>query len=156
METRIYFAGLSEYFYFLIPAALGLTALYWLWFCEGAHKFRRLLSQEKRHAEIVGARPLPKKSLQIDIESKRDSRVVIDRAEIDGHDIWVYCTNVSGGDLTYVKVAWKLVAPDGTIVAQNYHFINTANPLGSGERIEKKLWCATDPRASTLKLSVFT
>lgn len=76
--------GLSQFFYFAIPAVLALAAIWWLVFGQGLHYFRRELSQEKRHSEIVGAIVLPKAPMNIKISDSRDAAVRVDRAEIEG------------------------------------------------------------------------
>ena len=150
--------GISTLAYWAIPAVLGLAALYWLAFAEGAHSFRRLLSQESRHAEIVGAKVIPREPMKITITNSRDAVVIVDRAEVDGKDLWVYYKNVSQGRIHGIELEWRLIAPDGTVLKSKLGYVeiysenDAPDALDAGERGEAKYELPTDPRAVSLDL----
>lgn len=146
--------GLSQFFWFAIPAVLALAAIMWLTFGQGMHYFRRALSQEKRHAEVVGASPLPKVALEIELANARDSAIRINKAEIDGDDLWIYVENSGHSKVDFVEYEWRLSAPDGTIVKSDRHFIPGSTTLEAGEKREIKAQIASDPRASKLIVKV--
>jgi len=160
MKQEIDFTGLSTFFYFAIPAVLAIAAIWWLAFGEGLHYFRRTLSQEKRHAEIVGAAILPKEPLKIHLTEGRGQVLRIERAEIDGDDLWIYYRNTGNSSVQLIRYRWKLIAPDGTVVKSedNYVSIHSENKapdaLDAGERGEAHIKIESDPRAVTLDLSL--
>jgi hypothetical protein len=147
--------GLSTFALFAIPAVLGLAALYWLAFGKGVHYFRRELSQEVRHNEVVGAKILPKEAIDIQFAGQRDDAIKITRAEIDGKDVWVWYQNVGQSRLQFIEFHWSLVSPDGTVIKQAWNYANVfdgAQDLDPGEKGEVHFPIASDPRAKTLKL----
>jgi hypothetical protein len=155
---EIKISGVSQFFFYAIPAVLALAALWWLAFAEGAHSFRRLLSQEKRHAEIVGAAKLPKAPMKITVKNSRDESLEIDRAEIDGKDLWIYYKNVGPGSVRAIQLEWRLIAPDGTVLKAEkghvsiYSENDAPDALDAGERGEAKYKLPSDPRAVSLDL----
>lgn len=152
------FDGVSQFFYAAIPAVLALAAIWWLAFGQGLHYFRRALSQEKRHAEIVGAAILPKTPLKIRISDTRDAAVQIDRAEIDGGDLWIYYKNTGDFKKGSIRFTWKQISPDGTVVSSLSGFADVygenraADSLDPGERGELHLKIEPDPRAVILDI----
>lgn len=158
MKHEIEISGVSQFFYFAIPAILALAAIWWLAFGEGLHYFRRALSQEKRHAEIVGAVILPKGPIKITLSDSRDAAVRVDRAEIDGGDLWIYYKNFGQQRATSIQFTWRLIAPDGTVIKADDGYIeisaeNSApGSLEPGERGEAQLKIKSDPRAITLDI----
>jgi hypothetical protein len=157
---EIKFTGISTFFLFAIPAVLALAALWWLAFGQGVHYFRRELSQEARHNEIVGAKVLPKSPIQIHLSNHRDSPLIIDRAEIDGGDLWVYYKNTGQSNVSGLRLRWQLIAPDETILkaSEGYIHIYSENDapdeLGPGQRGEAKYKLPSDPRAVKLDLKL--
>jgi hypothetical protein len=159
MQHSIEIEGLSQFFYFAIPAVLGLAAIYWLAFGEGLHYFRRVLSQEKRHAEIVGARILPREPMKITIHHQLGESLTVDRAEIDGGDLWVYYKNTGASGVRGIQLTWRIVAPDGTVIKAGdrqyvsvYSKNDAPDELDAGERGEAHFKIPSDPRAVTLDL----
>lgn len=152
--------GISTFFYFAIPAVLGLAALYWLSFGEGLHYFNRSLSQENRAAEWVGAKIKPRAPMKIEIQNMPDSQVIIDHASFDGGDLWIYYYSEHGA--RYIQFNWKEIAPDGTIVAASdgypsvYGEGKSPDDLAAGERAELHLKIDSDPRAVSIKLWMST
>ena len=154
--------GLSQFFFFAIPAILGLAALYWLAFGQGLHYFRRALSQEKRHAEAVGAAVLPKEPLKITIGDSRNSQIRVDTVELDGGDLWLYYKNVSQSTINHIQFTWKQIAPDGTVVKSDHGYIsasssnNAPGSLDGGQRGEAHLKISADPRAVVFAIRMHT
>lgn len=153
--------GISTFFYFAIPAVLGLAALWWLAFGEGLHYFSRTLSQERRAAEWVGAKIKPRAPLKIDVYNAPDSPVKIERATFDGGDLWVYYSSEGGAQ--HIKANWKEYAPDGTVVASDLNIYpsiegegQSPNDLSAGERAELHLKISSDPRAVSIKVWMST
>lgn len=135
-------------------ALLGRGLYGWLALGEEAHSFKRQISQEDRHAEIVGAKPLPKAAIEIVIQKTKRDCIQIDRAEIDGEATWVYWHNQCGGTRqAFIKIQYKLQAPDGTVIARNYEFAASGSSLEAGEKGELKLRVPADPRAVKLVIS---
>jgi hypothetical protein len=156
MEIKI--AGVSQFFFFAIPLVLAVGATAWLTFFDGAHQLQRAWSQEKRHAEFVGApRPI-KAPLKIIAEPARDARVIVDHAEINGGDLWIYYKNVSASRVASIRFNWKEASPDGTVVAfgEGYPSIygesHSPDELDPGERAELHLKIKSDPRAATMTI----
>lgn len=135
-------------------ALLGVGSIYWLTFAHGTHDFRRQLSQESRHAEVVGARPLPKAPIKITIRLHRNSPIVIDRIERDGDDTFVYYRNVTDSAHDYIKIMFMQHAPDGTIIGSSggYASIYGDGPdhLEAGEKAEAHFNFKADPRTVEL------
>lgn len=158
--TDVNIRGVSTFFLFAIPAVLALGALWWLAFGEGLHYFRRELSQEKRHAEAVGAGVLPKNPIEIKIIENRVASVRVDRAEIDGGDLWVYYKNFGQSRKEYIRYQWRLIAPDGTIVQSQegypsiYSKTSSPDSLMPGQRAEMRLKITADPRAVILEIEM--
>ena len=150
--------GISMFFYFAIPAVLAVAAIWWLAFGEGLHYFERELSQEKRHAEIVGASPLPKESLKLETHVSRECPLVIDRAEIDGSELYVYIHNAGSANIEYAKLFANLLAPDGTVVASGGGYIaisfNGPEIMRPGMKAELRGSIPTDPRGVILRLEM--
>lgn len=151
--------GLSTFFYFAIPLVLAVAAVWWLMFADGLHIFLRTVSQEKRHAEIVGATTLPKAPIKIVIDDYRDAPIVVARAEIDGSDLWIYYKNVGQSTVSGIEYNWRLIAPDGTVIKAQSSYIsvyarNAPDSLNPGERGEAKLSIPSDPRAVTLQVGM--
>lgn len=149
--------GISTFFYFAIPAVLGLAALYWLAFGQGLHYFQRTLSQESRAAEWVGAKIKPRAPMKIEMVNQPDARVRIDHATFDGGDLWIYYYSELGA--SYIQFNWKEIAPDGTVVAAKengypsvYGEGQSPNELAAGERAELHLKINSDPRAVSIRL----
>lgn len=154
---EIKISGVSQFFLFAIPAVLALAALWWLAFGEGLHYFRRALSQEKRRAEVVGAVSLPREPIKIEIKNSRENPVVIDRAEVDGGELYVYVTNRGRATVKWMQLRWALKAPDGTIVASKDWLLESYGgpaELASGERAELHIKIKADPRAVVLELTL--
>lgn len=158
MRDEIKITGISTFFYFAIPAVLAVAAIWWLAFGQGLHYFLRAVSQEKRHAEIVGAAIPPQDPLQIRISDPRDAPVRVDRAEIDGGDLYIYYKNFGRSRAGSIRYTWKLIAPDGTVVKsqQGYPSIygegHSPDELDPGERAELHLKIDSDPRAVILDI----
>ena len=157
MDTKVTITGISQLAYFAIPAVLGLAAIYWLAFGQGVHYFRRQLSQEARHNEVVGAKILPKNAIDIQFAGRPDAAVKITRAEIDGGDVWLWYQNVGQGRAMFIKFTWSLLSPDGTVIKQDSVYARTydgAQELDPEEKGEVHFPIVSDPRAKTLKISV--
>jgi len=156
-DVRVNFKGLSTFFFFAIPAVLGLAAVYWLAFGKDLHYFRREMSQEDRHNEVVGAKILPKNAIDIQFFNKPDDVIAITRAEIDGGEVWVWYQNVGQFRATFIEFHWSLVSPDGTVIKQDDNYAAVyrgAGELDPGEKGEVHFPIISDPRAKTLKLRV--
>lgn len=150
--------GLSAFFYFAIPAVLAIAALWWLAFAGELHMLSRTLSQEKRSAVAVGAADLPKEPIKLQIEQRRNSPLSIDRAEIDGRDLWVYYRNVSKSPITYIQLPVRQIAPDGTVVSAYGSYVsvysenNAPDTLDGGQRGEAHYRINLDPRTVILEI----
>jgi hypothetical protein len=148
--------GVSTFFYFAIPAVLALAALWWLAFGQGLHFFVRQISQEQRAATAVGADPLPKESMKITISDPRDAAVRVEKVEIDGGDLWVYYKNFGATRASYIKLLWRLVGPDGTVLKSREGYVDiysrnsAAGSLEPGERGEAQFKIPSDPRSVRL------
>ena len=124
---------------------------------RGAHSFRRVLSQERRHAIVVGAAKLPTDPYKIRLPNQRDSSLRITSAEIDGSDVWVYYQNAGQGRVRFIELRWSLISPNGTQIKSGWHYADTeggAGELDPGEKGECKLEIASDPRAETLDVRI--
>ena len=137
--------------------AIAVGGIRWLWLYRGIRHEIRDESQESRHAEIVGAKPLPKAPLVIEIDKgSRSQCMKIDRAEIDGADIWVYFDNDCRESRGFVEILWKGYAPDGTFVIQEAQYAtNASNDMDAGERGEFHVnGIKDDPRIVRVKFSI--
>ncbi len=151
----------TTYLYAVAFSILGLGALLWLSFFMGAHGFGRDLSQEKRHAEIVGAAPLPAKPIKI-ILSQGTGNIRFSRVTLTGKEFWIYYFNSgrSGADSHGYEIKWK--APDGTIINRLTGEMgsdtenNAPNFLQSGEHGEAHIVTnVDDPRTMTVEIRPF-
>jgi hypothetical protein len=150
-EVKVEIGGVSKFFLFAIPAVLALAAIGWLAFVTGVVDFSRTVSQEARHAEAVGAAPLPKKAIEVVLKNKRGECRVVDKAEVDGSDIWVYWHNACGGSTENTTVEWRGLAPDGTVVASGWHYTDTE--LAAGDKAEFHFnRVSIDPRIAAIEV----
>jgi hypothetical protein len=131
---------------------LGSAAVYWLVFAEGLHSFRRDLRQESRHAEVVGAKPLPDAPVVVEIIHKRQYCAAIDRAEIDGDDLTIWWHNGCKVSLTFLALVVKGKAPDGTVVAGSSDYVLVGEITEPGETREFREKIAADPRVVKLQI----
>jgi len=136
-----------------IGIGLGLTI--WLTFFQNAHDFNRQLSIEDRHAEAVGAKPLPEEPVKIQIDNDKDFCLVVDAAEFDGDNIWIRYHMACAQD--FAALSWKELAPDGTIVKNGYQWIISGAKMERGEKGEWKTESLfeLDPRAVTVKVRAY-
>lgn len=155
---QIEISGFSALMFALIPWALAIAAAAWLVFFDGARILARTMSQEKRAATYVGAKVAPKEPMKIEIKAQPNDRIVIDKVDFDGGDLWVYYRNAGTGRETYIKFAWQQLAPDGTIIKSGdgypdiYSENDAPSDLDGGQRAEMHLKITTDPRAATLAI----
>jgi len=160
MEHKMDIKGFSTFMYFAIPLVLAIAAVWWLAFGQGLHYFRRGLSQEKRRNEVVGAKILPQEPIKIRLKNLRDDAVQIERADIDGGDLYLYYRNKSHSRSSSIRFEWRLKAPDGTVVAAKdgymsiYAVNNAPDSLEAGELGEAHLTISPDPRAVVLEVRV--
>lgn len=136
----------------IIPILLALAASCWLFFVSDLHIFRRTIQQENRHAEIVGAKPLPVAPIIIEIKHPKQYCASVDRAEIDGTDLWIYWHNGCRAPFSFVKLIVKARAPDGTIVASIDPYVVAGEEIEPGEAREFHSAIPADPRAVTLQI----
>jgi hypothetical protein len=132
---------------------IGLGCGVWLGFFHDVHDLNRQLATEDRHAEVVGAKPLPVEPVKLQIDVERDFCLVIDSAEFDGDNIWIRYHMACAED--FAALYWKQVAPDGTIVENGYAWIITGGGLARGEKGEFKTdeyQFHLDPRTVIVKL----
>lgn len=115
-----------------VGAAIGCSI--WLGFFRDAHDLNKQLTQEDRHAEIVGAKPLPKAPIEIVIKNKRSECRVIDRAELNDSELWVYYHNGCPSTTTGDTIHWTGISPDGTVIVSGWTF--TRSDLDAGQRAE--------------------
>jgi hypothetical protein len=152
-EQKITIKGLSTAALFTIPALLAVAAILWLSFGEEIHVFNRSVSQEKRHAEAVGAATLPTAPYSIVIKNKPRECRVIDRAEIDGTDLWVYWhKNCSGTEFREGSdtIRWSLVSPNNTIIASGFEYTHVDPAIGQQAEFHTEI--RADPRAVAIEL----
>jgi hypothetical protein len=123
--------------FILLFVGTAVGCVIWLGFFHDAHDFRQQLSQEDRHAELVGAKPLPKAAIVIVIDNHKNECVRVDSAEFNGSEIWVYLHNDCRTRRNFIKVSWKAKAPDGTIIESQEHYAGAAESgLLQGEKLE--------------------
>lgn len=98
---------------------MGIGFSVWLGFFRDAHSWHRDLSQEKRGAEWVGQNPAvpPAKPINLIIQSSGCLR--IDRARVDGDDLFIDLTRVCGASGDYAKLNWRAKAGN-TVIESNY------------------------------------
>lgn len=144
----------------LVPAALGVGALYWLSFGEGIHRFDRTIAednrsvaQEKRHNEVVHAVPLP--VALINLTYRQNRAFEIRRMEINGNDLYIYIKNKTRICQDYVKLAWQQIAPDGTVIGSNETYLVAEQPgIQPGQSQEGHVVIEPDQRTVTIALSL--
>jgi hypothetical protein len=141
--------------------AVGIGFGVWFGLLRDIHWFDREVSQEDRHAEIVGASPLPKERVRLVINRRHEGCAVADRAEVDGDKLWVYYHNgcqstISVGYDNVVDVIYKGIAPDGTVVSSSYEQANWGTPLDPGQKIEFAHTFEDDPRIATMEIILRT
>lgn len=138
-----------------VPALLGIAALLWFTFGSDLHFFRRAIRQEERHAEIVKALPLPTKAIDVQIKEKKNACIAIDRAEIDGGELWVYWhSQCFTDDNAFVVISWRGLAPDRTIVVSDQAYAMAGAPVSAGDKAEFHRNIQVDPRMVTLEVSI--
>lgn len=127
--------GISQFFYFGIPAVLGVAAVLWLGFYVSVHDFSRKVTQDNRGAQAVGASPLPKEAFHVTIRNKKEACAQIDSASVEDDALVVYLHNRCPYEVRSVKILWKVIAPDGTVIGANDRYVNGDN-LDAGEKVE--------------------
>jgi hypothetical protein len=153
-DIRIYFRGVSEFYYFAISLVLGGAACVWLFFFDGLHIFRRTLSKERRHALATRSFPYPKTKIEITFGGSKSEPVKPYKAEIDGKEAWLWYENTGSVSRRYIDYYYKLYAVDGTVV-DACHGAASASELDAGEKAEMKftIW-KPDPRAVRLDVQM--
>lgn len=156
-KQEVKISGVSHAFYFAILWILAMAAIAWLSFYMSLHYFRRELAQERRRAEAVGADPLPQEKINIKIVNPRDGSIRVTKVEIDGGDVFVYYKNVTQQRVEWIKFAWKLMAPDGTVIKSyssyaGLSFTGGSAELDPGQSAELKIKIDADPRGATFEI----
>lgn len=150
--------GLSTFFLWSIPAALGLAAIYWLIFVRGFMEVRRGIVMDSRHNEIVGAKSIPRGAIQMAIVDVKPDGPVIERAEIVGSDLTVWVRNdgqrTVQGVIDAVEVEWKAIAPDGTIVSSGHGYCNFGVSLKPQQKSECSFSIEADRRMKRLEVAI--
>lgn len=119
----------------IVPVALALGALYWLFFVEDTHDFGRRLDREKRDAFAVHAVPAPK--AKIIITMRPSLTLIVEGADQDGSRLVAYVRNVSHRCIPFVKLHFKETAPDGTVVAADEKYQDgVEGGISPGQRAE--------------------
>ena len=144
--------GLSQFAWAAIPAILAIAGLLWLSFYLGIHQARRESAQEARASTAVGASPLPQGKINVVIANKPDSCRIVDRATLDGGDLWVYwhktCTDNYGIEAD--SIAWQGLSPDGTVVNGGSDHTVELSPGQKGEFHTDQV--ETDPRIASVRV----
>ena len=110
-------AGVRNYGRFclsMIPWALGVGVLTWMAVYVWGHYISNDLSQERRAAVYTGAKTAPKS--RIAVELSQGSCVKLERADLDGHTLYVYTKNNCGRNLGYLAYHWEELSPSGTVI----------------------------------------
>jgi hypothetical protein len=132
---------------------LGVGCGIWLGFFHDWHEIDRTVLIEQRHAEAVGAKPLPKEPVKFALRAMRHNGcVTIDRIEFDGEAMWAYYHADCPG--SFVRWMARQKSPDGTIIDNWYMWIVANSHLYRGDRGEIKsdvLW-HLDPRTETVEV----
>jgi len=141
--------------------AIGVGFGIWFELFRDMHVFHHEVSQEARHAEIVGAEPLPKEPVHLVINRKHEGCAVADQAEVDGNKLWIYYHNgcqstISVGYSNVVEIIYKGIAADGTIVSSAIRNAHWEVPLEPGQKIEFACDFEDDPRISTMEITLRT
>lgn len=117
-----------------VPATLALGASYWLLFAENTHTFSRQLNRESRDALAVHASPEPKAKIKI---VARSSYLRVEDADQYGSRLVAYIRNTGHTCVPYVMFHFKMLAPDGTVIASNSEYQDdTSGGLSPGQRIQ--------------------
>lgn len=150
--------GVSTFFFFAIPAVLGLAGIYWLAVTRGVVEVRRGFIMNSRHNEIVGAKVLPRGAVQIVLTNADAHGPVIERADIYGSQLTVWVRNdgeVSRGEVgSAITLVWKIIAPNGVLIGSGYDFVSWGVPLLPGQVAEFKTSIYADSRMERLELSI--
>lgn len=124
------------------------------------HWFQAERKQEERHAEKVGADPLPEKKLEISIQNSPHHCQKIESAEFQGDEVWVYIRNTCRNRIeantheAYVVINWQAVSSDNTVIQKNWTNNLYEVTLDSGQRTELHFAVHADARTAKWTVSV--
>ena len=135
-------SGVSQFFFAAIPWILGLAALTWLAFFSGWFNFSHYVTVLKRMDNRVGVfRPLKN---PVKLTLKKEGCLHVERGFLDGNTVTMYIKNDCTHPVDYYEWHWKAIAPDGTVIAQQYS--NTNDGMEAGETVERTMDVTGDRR----------
>jgi hypothetical protein len=141
---------MSKFFWFCVPAVLGVAASVWLGVYIQAHVFEHQISQEDRAASYTGAAIRP--TSKIKVEALNKSCIAITSADIDGNQLLVYSVNHCHRNVRYSEYHWEALSPDGTAIASSYENWKCPTPREPDRKAECSLEVSDDDRIVTIKV----
>lgn len=136
--------GVGAFFYASILALLIGALMMYFAFYTGIINWQKAQRIEGRMDNRVGVNGQLEKPVDLIILKK--SCLLVNRAYLDGSVGTMYLKNECHTNLNYHAWHWNAVAPDGTIIHQDYS--NSINELESGEVTEVLFNVEEDDRIS--------
>lgn len=145
----------------LFASAFSIVAIgciFWVLFFSNAHFFGRELSQEKRHAAIVGPSTPYTTPIKLTLYEGDSNAIATDSADITGNDFWIYYHNDRKSSVEKVWFELKFLSANGTILARETptaeaSLNSAAGFLEAGDRAEAHLRLETvDPRTASVRI----
>lgn len=144
--------GIGSFFFFAIPAILGIAASVWLGFRIDLFHFNQEVTQANRSDGRVGVHEPLKEPLKLFI--KDSVCVKITYAYIDGRTLTFYVKNECPSKREFIKYNVKPKAPDGTLIHSEGTYLDTFDGnLDAGDRVEETFNIPDDTRIATVEVS---
>lgn len=140
--------------FILLFVGTAVGCAIWFGFFSDLHFFNRKVASEERHAEQVGAKPLPIEPVKVVIRNSPRSCAQLTSAEFDGDTITVgYEVACSE---RYMALRWKQRSPNGTLIDNGYTWIWAGSSVDRGEHgnfTASPYSFKFDPRTSVIEVT---
>lgn len=138
--------GVGAFFYAAIPALLAGALLMYFAFYTGIIDWQKAQRVEGRMDNRVGVHG--ELRAPVDLIIRKADCLEVTRAFLDGDTGTMYIKNDCHRHLSYMEWHWNIIAPDGTIIKDNYS--NDLNVPLDGETVEKNFNLDDDSRAAKI------
>lgn len=138
--------GINAFFWGIVPGALGGAALIWLAFVSGCLDLRQQQTLAQRMDNRVGVVQPLNNPVQLVIQQPDCYKV--ERAFVDGNIITAYTRNTCHQTPDYTETHWQALAPDGTVIQQNYD--NSLSNAPPGQAFEWQVQVPEDDRIAKI------
>lgn len=138
--------GINAFFWGMVPGALGGACLIWMAFVSGCLDLQQQQTLAQRMDNRVGVVQPLKNSVQLVIQQPDCYKV--ERAFVDGDTVTAYTRDTCHQTPSYAETHWQALAPDGTVVQQDYD--NSPSNASPGQAFEWRVQVPEDNRIAEI------